>query len=135
MRKRKAKSSMMIKLRNYSKKVKKRQQLESVDDPNDSIKWTTRLIVFTQFMLIVNPPTHSTQLLNVPCAPQYPSSLIFQCESAVDLLGTTWEKMPFVILEDILETDLMFMWTFNWTFVFLGLKWITQDLEECSRCN
>jgi len=69
-------------------------------------------------------------MIEIPCTPHFISSLAFPCRYPGEDVEGVVAKIPYFFMESYLVTMVLFLFAFNWAFVFLGLAWIRRELRK-----
>lgn len=97
---------------------------------SESISNLSLHLSFNTFLLYANPFFHFYIVYHNPCAPNFISSLFFQCGSSMQDTATLEEKLLFLVFEMYNILKWQYVVSFMWVCIFMGTDVVGMELKK-----
>lgn len=90
----------------------------------------SRKLIFAILQALSNTTLHCIILAAIPCSPHFPSAFFLHCKSTGDRDFRWFQILPFFLYEHLPVGIVIFILSFNWVQVFMGLNWVSRHLRR-----
>ena len=115
----------------YSKSVStETMEISSGSKSIKSHQKTTWHVYICALLLVTNPAIHASVLFDIPCSPNFFSSIILPCKSFMDADFPFSIVSIFIFIDNWCSSIMFIVMSFNWCIIFLGLTWILEEIGK-----